>query len=595
MNTTEIITKIEEEINTDIEKIINKLNSEKLLLYLLIQQEIMFSTLKNEQPEYKEKLSESFSYVINLIKHKKNTRSNKLKKFDITKYIDLKKKYLEQLFSLLLTKSKINDFKVYINKQGYKLHFKNNILSISHEIKDYIKYYKLGYLRNIIGDMFLSMMSITNNDSNFIKVAQKAFEKQIDFFEIIDKGTSIERIRFLFSNHLCNLVININDANWEYRLNSSFNNYFSNSNININDKCSKSTNIRWIDLLKLTTGISNISIFMDNTIKEQCINNNIMFNNSIIFPVLDNQLFELFQLIFNEINKNITDDDIKQFIEKFTTDFTTSKINDKIDIQFKPFLKINDNFNFLLFRTFGATNLIRAYLSNHQSGLDEEGDKFEEVVKNTFLKCFTKVKDNINFKYNNEKGEIDICVLGENNIYFIECKNRLHPISASSSINNYEYIMKASQKQLPKAINYFNNDRVGFVKKYFNETITNLDDITIHKIVMLSNRNLAGLNFDDIAVRDIYSLERILETGSVNIGYASSNDNKAFEESSETIHFWENKISFQEIDLLNYLSNNSVFFKYLEDNIAIEQTRKHYYKQYTFEDTVFAYEAYKKE
>ncbi len=595
MNNNEIIYQIEKEINNEIKVIINKLDAEKLLLFLLIQQEIMFSTLRDEKLEYKEKLSESFSYTINLIKHYKKIKLSKLQKYNITEYTNLKKDILNDLTSLLLTKSKLTDFKIYINKQGYKLNVENNILTITHEIDNYIKYYKLGYLRSVIEDMYCATMSISNNTPNFIQVVQKSFERQIDFFKIMDKDTSMERIRFLFSQPLCNILANIKDGNSDYRINSSFNNYFANSDIDINDKCSKSTNIRWIDLLKFTIGISNISIFMDNTIKEQCENNNIMFNNSILFPTTDKLVFDVFKLLFNEINKDILDKDIENFIKKFTTDLTKSKINDKTDIQFKPIVKISNDFNFLLFRTLGATNLIRAYLSNHEFGLDEQGDKFEKIVKNTFLKCFDNVENSLKFKNkDNEEGEIDICVLGNNNIYFVECKNRLHPISASSSTNNYEYIMKATKEQLPKAINYFNEDRKSFIKKYFKKSIDNIEDFNIYKMVILSNRNVSGLNIDDVAIRDTYSLYRTLLVGYGNMGYISSNDKVSFEDNSERIDFWENKTSFQEIDLINYLSEESIFFKFLENNVAIEQLREFKYKDYIFKDLVYAYEAYQK-
>jgi hypothetical protein len=595
MNNNDIIHEIEKEINNDIKYIVNKLDAEKLLTFLLMQQEIMFSILEGEKPEYKEKLSESFSYTINLVIHYKKIKLHKLQNYNISNYINLNKETLDNLTSLLLTKSKISDFKVYIYKQDYQLNIVDNTLTLTHGIDDYIKYYKLGYLRNVIEDVYLSMMASQGSDVNFLKVVQKAFERQIDFFKIMDKGSPIERIRFLFSNILCNILTNLKDHNTDYRINTIFSNYFINNNIDIYDKCSKSTNIRWIDLLKFSIGISNISMFMDNTIKEQCLDNRIMFNNSILFPVPDESILEVFQLIFSEINENISEVDIKKFIKSFTSDLTKSKIIDRIDIQFKPIIKVGENFNYLLFRTFGATNIIRAFLSNNSVGLDDQGSKFEETVKNTFLTCFSNVKDNIKFKTkDNQDGEIDICVVGNNNIYFVECKNRLHPISASSSISNYEYIMKAAKEQLPKAVSYFNENRTLFIQKHFKTTIENIDNFNIHKIVLLSNRNVSGLNIDDVAIRDIYSLERILEVGHISMGFMSSNDSVSFEENSQKIHFWENKSFFQEIDLINFLSRESKFFKFIIEKIAVQQERNFHYKNYTFSDFVYVYEAFKK-
>lgn len=596
MNNNDIIHKIEEEINNDIKVIVNKLEAEKLLTYLLIQQEIIFSTLEGEKYKYKykETLSESFSYTINLITHYKRIKLKKLQNYNISEYINLKKEMLDKLSSLLLTKSKLSDFKIYIYKQGYKLNIVGNTLTITHEIDNYIKYYKLGYLRNVIEDMYMSMMAQQSSNVDIIPIIQKTFERQIDFFKIMDKGTSTERIRFFFSEPLCNILTDIKDAQADYRIHTTYSNYFINNNIDIKDKCTKSTNIRWVDLLKFSIGINNISVFMDNTIKEQCLNNSVMFNNSILFPIPDKAILEVFQLIFKEINKDISANDIKKFIKKFTSDLTKSKINDKIDIQFKPLVKVSENFSYLLFRTFGATIMIRAYLFNHNVGLDDQGNRFEETAKKAFSTCFSNIKDNIKFKTkDNKEGEIDICIIGNNNIYFVECKNKLHPISASSSIGNYEYIMKASKEQLPKAVNYFNENRTLFTQRHFKQTIDHIESFNIYKIVLLSNRNVSGLNIDDVAIRDIYSLERILDIGYGTMGYALGKDNTPFEDSAEKIHFWKNKSSFQEIDLINYLSKESIFFKFLEENIAIKQEHNFYYKNYTFSDFVYAYEAFK--
>jgi len=257
MNNDTLLLTIEKEIDNEIKIIINKLEPEKLLIFLLIQQEITFSTLKDEITENKEKISECYSFTINLIKHYKEIKLHKLQNYNITEYISLKKDIIDKLVSLLLIKSNLIDFKIYLSRQGYSLIIEENILSLTHTIDNYIKYYKLGYLRSLIEDMYQATMSIQNNDSNLIKVLQKSFEKQIGFFEKMNENDNIERIRFLFSKPLFNVLTKIKDANTEYRINSAFNNYFSNSNIDITDQCTKSTNIRWIDLLKFTIAISN--------------------------------------------------------------------------------------------------------------------------------------------------------------------------------------------------------------------------------------------------------------------------------------------------------------------------------------------------
>lgn len=594
MNQIEILSNIEKDINTDIASIINKLDGEKLLLYILMQQELMFSNLVDEKIENKEKLSEGFSYVINIIVHFKKIKLNNINKFNINPYILKHKTLIDSLIALLSVKNVVTDFKIYINKQGYSLLADKKIIKIEHSIKNYKKYYSLGYLRVVIEDHFVSAMSLKHNNSTINKVVQKAYENKIEFHKIMDKGTNQERIRFLVSNLLINLLINMGDSNSQYIIMSTYRNYFKNSNIDISERCHKKNKITWEDLLKASIGISNLATFMDRTIKEQC-TSELMLNNSLIYPFSDDNLFKTFEMLFHEINPDIPEKEIKIFIKKFTTDYTSLNLSDKADIQFKPIIKVMKNVNFILFRTFSGTNLIRAYLSNSKQALDDQGNKFEKQVEDIIALNFSDVQSSV--KYTNiegKKGEIDLCFLGDNNIYFIECKNRIHPISASSSINNYEYVMKASQEQLPRAVDYFNTNRKKFIQSHFSKEIKNIDEYKVHQIIILSNRNLSGLNIEDVAVRDIFSIEKTIEVGFIEMGQTSLKSEEYLPGEIEKIHLWKNKTTFQEIDFLNYISNDSIYFKFLEETVAIEQTREYKYKDYVFKDELYAFNAFVK-
>ena len=116
MNNDTLLLTIEKEIDNEIKIIINKLEPEKLLIFLLIQQEITFSTLKDEITENKEKISECYSFTINLIKHYKEIKLHKLQNYNITEYISLKKDIIDKLVSLLLIKSNLIDFKIYLSR-----------------------------------------------------------------------------------------------------------------------------------------------------------------------------------------------------------------------------------------------------------------------------------------------------------------------------------------------------------------------------------------------------------------------------------------------------------------------------------------------
>jgi len=591
MNQIDILNSFEKDIRNDMILIIRKLNADKLLLHILMQQELMFSSLKEKEIEQKETLAEGYSYIINLITHYKKIKLNSINIYNISDYIKTESSHIDKLITLVFLKKMISDFKIYIIKQNYQLTINKNTYKLEHPIKNYKKYYQLGYLRAAIEDHFTSAMSLKHNDSNINEVVQKAYELQMEFYQIMDSNSEHERIRFLISNVLCKLVTNINDSNTQYRLMSSYGNYFKNSDIKLTDTCTKKGKMTWEDLIRVSIGVSNLTTFMDRTIKEKCTSTR-MFNNSIVYPFSDENVYKTFEMLFHEINSNIPEREIKNFIKKFTTDYTSLTLSDKADIQFKPIVKIMNNRNFILFRTFSGTNLVRAYISNNQQALDDQGVKFENEVKKTIESQFYDIKDSI--KYTNtdgEKGEIDLCFLSKNNIYFVECKNRIHPISASSSINNYEYVMKASQVQLPRAVNYFNEDRARFIKDNFKKEIQNIEEYSVYKLIILSNRNLSGLNIDDIAIRDIFSLEKTLESGVIEMGITSLKSEDYLPEEMKSIYLWDNEKTFQELDLLNYLSSDSKYFKFL-DEVAIEQKRNISYKENIFQEEFYAFNAF---
>ena len=582
----EILDQLQNSITKDITAIINELNSEKLILYFLQDREYLFSPILNELSlnDNREILLECYSYILSEILTTKKINFVNLFDFNISEFIIKNNDELIKLKTLAITRRKIKDFIIYITKQDYKLVVEDKVLTLSHNIENFIKYYNIGYIRTSLADLNLSMTSLVNKKFDVEDVILKAYEKNYKFSEFIDIGTPLARIRFHFSNILFNILASILTVEVEYKINSAFHNYFIYSDINIEDKCFKLSSIKWIDLLKFTMITSGLSNLMQKVIKEKSNGDKLIIENSILYAYPYSTLFEVFSLIFKSINSDIKDKDIKAFIDAFTTDLTNPQ--GTLDIQFRPIVKVENDTYYVSFNIFSGVNIIRAYITNFNISLDDQGVKFERYVKDLLEKKFTKIISNKKFKTSNGvNGDIDICFLGEKSIYFMECKNRLHPISSNSSITNYEYIMKAKDIQLPKIIGYFEEDKKAFIKKYFAQEIEDIDEYKIYKFILLSNRNISGLNIDDIAIRDIYSLESILDIGFLEIGKISDEDkNKIIV--SEKIYYWENEEYFQENDLINYHSNKSKFFDLFQQMI-FEDSRDYEYNGYILRDKFF--------
>ena len=581
-----ILDELQKCISDDITKIINDLDAEKLILYFLQDREYLFSPILNEVSlnDNKEILLECYSYILSEILTTKKINFVNLFDFNISEFIIKNNDELIKLKTLAITRRKIKDFIIYITKQDYKLVVEDKVLTLSHNIENFIKYYNIGYIRASLADFNLSMTSLVNKKFDVEDTILKAYEKDYKFSELIDIGTPLARIRFHFSNILFNILASISTVEIEYKINSAFHNYFIYSDINIEDKCFKLSSMKWIDLLKFTMITSGLSNLMQKVIKEKSNGDKSIIENSILYGYPYSMLFEVFSLIFKSINSGIKGKDIKAFIDAFTTDLTNPK--GTLDIQFRPILKVENDTYYVSFNIFSGVNIVRAYITNFNISLDDQGIKFERYVKDLLEKKFQNIISNKKFRNSNgENGDIDICFLGEKSIYFIECKNRLHPISSNSSITNYEYIMKAKDIQLPKIIGYFEEDKKAFIKKYFAQEIEDIDEYKIYKFILLSNRNISGLNIDDIAIRDIYSLESILDIGFLEIGKISDEDKDKIIV-SDKIYYWENEEYFQESDLINYHSNKSKFFNLFQQMI-FEDIKDYEYNGYILRDKIF--------
>ena len=167
MNNDTLLLTIEKEIDNEIKIIINKLEPEKLLIFLLIQQEITFSTLKDEITENKEKISECYSFTINLIKHYKEIKLHKLQNYNITEYISLKKDIIDKLVSLLLIKSNLIDFKI-----DFRLIFFSFLVSIP---------YFSTYLFNFETNLVLNLLVVGSFGIYFLGTIYFIYKKGLSY------------------------------------------------------------------------------------------------------------------------------------------------------------------------------------------------------------------------------------------------------------------------------------------------------------------------------------------------------------------------------------------------------------------------------
>jgi len=591
------VTNLKNDIELDIKKIVNKLDTNALVKFILIMFENELFSPSNLAIQSslfsKEDIAEELSYVLSLKVSVLNSKIS-LGKVITADYFKFTKKYHEQLNSLLellRARSIVREIEIYITKQGYELSIKDNIISVEHPIKDFKHYYQMGYLRNTLENITIGLNTQNNGSMKFENIFDMMNNHFLDTmpilnYEIRSEGTTKESIIFsIDAGGIANLHRFLTDEH-DMRYNQISNKYLEYIDANINDNCTKKGNIKWIDLLNFSIVLQYLITYMNKVIDEKSTSQRMKINSRLLL-FTNTQKSEFILEILQTINPEIIQKDVQAFLSKFSTSLDNS--TGRIDLQFQPIVKVKEH-SFILFNTFTMVDMVRAYIKNYNISLDDQGEKFEGVVYEKLSKHFNQIYPNI--KYLDEtkkKGEIDICIIGDKHIYFIECKNNLHPISASTASTNYQNFLKATD-QVAQAENYFNLNRIDFLKKHLQLKIEDIEEYTLHKVVIKSNRNIAGLNYKDIAFRDIYSLDKLLGDGCIREYTQIPGENKKLE---KIIYMHENKKSFQEIDFINYLSEKSIYFEVL-NNLIKKAYKEVNYKEYIIRDSIYAFDILKK-
>ena len=110
----------------------------------------------------REILLECYSYILSEILITQKINYVNLFDFNISEFIIKNNDELIKLKTLAITRRKIKDFIIYITKQDYKLVVEDKVLTLSHNIENFIKYYNIGYIRTSLADLNLSMTSLLN-------------------------------------------------------------------------------------------------------------------------------------------------------------------------------------------------------------------------------------------------------------------------------------------------------------------------------------------------------------------------------------------------------------------------------------------------
>lgn len=168
--------------------------------------------------------------------------------------------------------------------------------------------------------------------------------------------------------------------------------------------------------------------------------------------------------------------------------------------------------------------------------------RLKDVLENNHPEF--KVFINKSFKYNNQKGEIDVILITENSIFLFECKAPLGPTNNFEMRATSDHINKAA-KQLTSSLKAFSNCE--FRKNYLQSLGIENKTRNIYTCIVMGNRLFDGISISSHPIRYISELDMIINNGVIysNVGQWNC---------------WK-EATFTENDLIDFLSENNDLHK----------------------------------
>ena len=155
------------------------------------------------------------------------------------------------------------------------------------------------------------------------------------------------------------------------------------------------------------------------------------------------------------------------------------------------------------------------------------------------------------YTYGGNRGEIDLLVIYDDFLLFVECKNPILPTDAFSMRNNYDYIQKAA-KQLANMEKAFSN--ISFQNDFLKSHSIEYKHREILSCIVMGNRLFSGYSYKGYPVRCIHELISFMYSGDVN--YIC--DDQIIKE-----HIWDD-INLSMQDIKKYLSGEKCPTKRLQ-------------------------------
>jgi hypothetical protein len=233
------------------------------------------------------------------------------------------------------------------------------------------------------------------------------------------------------------------------------------------------------------------------------------------------------------------------------------------DIQYQPFVKTQHGY-LVPMNILSSSDVIRnsLLLSRLRLYADGVNDPLPGITGASLRSRTNFVAENVKFKYEDYKGEIDVLALIDEQLFIFECKNSLIPCNSYELRTSFDAIQKAAT-QLDKLIEAFKDQAF---TEYISRSIQWYIPFPPKPVtcIVVGNRMFSGYRLNGHAVRGSYELVQFIKEGMV-VG-----------SKGDRVSLWTGE-NFTGEELRKYIVHDSVHKK-------IFQCMEPYVEKYQFDD-----------
>jgi len=201
--------------------------------------------------------------------------------------------------------------------------------------------------------------------------------------------------------------------------------------------------------------------------------------------------------------------------EKILDMLVLDQTRDLVDLQYTPFLKVDDYY-LLAPALIAHANLVRnvAFANRlNESRLDGQKDPMQSAVAEALRQAGFHVGEEVEDSARSSTGDTDLVAYRDGVLYLFECKNAYHPCNAHEMRNSYDHIVKAGKQLTLRQLKFGETDYRKKVWKNLGWTMP--APTAIRTAVLIANRVFTGTNIEGHPVRQAHEFINVVARGEI--------------------------------------------------------------------------------